>query len=113
MAQSSSLGVEISNETVVSAIGPADDRVLVATNLQSIQNLLQLSLHYCSKYNVELCPDKTYLQVYTPKSLTSEVNYLKEYSPVELNGSKVIFKEDIEHLGIIRSVTGNFPNILN
>ena len=53
MAQDSGLGVELSRDIVVSAIRQADDTVLLSNNLHSIQNLLQLSLYYCQKSNVE------------------------------------------------------------
>jgi hypothetical protein len=59
MAQDSSLGVKLSRDLIISAIGQADDTALVSNNLHSLRNLLQLSLHYCSQYNVELCPGKT------------------------------------------------------
>ena len=113
MAQTSSLGVQLSRDLVVSAIGQADDTLLVSNSLHSLQNLLQLSLYYCSKYNVELCPGKTKLQVIASKKMSSEVAYLKEFSPVVLNGIKLKFHDSAEHVGIIRSVSGNLPNILD
>jgi hypothetical protein len=48
MAQDSSLGVKLSRDLIISAIGQADDTALVSNNLHSLRNLLQLSLHYCS-----------------------------------------------------------------
>ena len=113
MAQDSNLGVRLSKDLVISAIGQADDTLLVSNNLHSLQNLLQLSLHYCSKFNVVLCPSKTKLQVFSTKKMRSEVKYLKEFSPVHLNGSSLEFSESAEHVGIIRSVSGNLPNIYN
>ena len=59
----SKLGVEMRDITV-SAIGQADDSVLLANSIHDIQNLLDLSLDFCKKYNVELCVDKTKLQVF-------------------------------------------------
>ena len=49
MAQQSGLGVKLSRDLVISVIGQADDTALVSNKLHSIQNLLQLSLNYCSK----------------------------------------------------------------
>ena len=112
MAQDSSLGVRLSRDIVVSAIGQADDTVLLSNNLHSLQNLLELTLHYCSRYNVELCPGKTKLQAIHPRHLSAEVAYLKEFSPVNVNGVKLKFYETAEHVGITRSVTGNLPNIV-
>ena len=79
MAQKSCLGVRLSKDIVISAVGQADDTVLVSNNLHNIQNLLQLSLKYCSKANVELCPDKTVLQALFPPKSVNEVTYMKEF----------------------------------
>ena len=76
MAQTSSLGVELCGDLVVSGLGQADDTLLVSNSLHSLQNLLQLSLYYRSKYNVELCPEKTKLQVIATKNISSEVGKL-------------------------------------
>ena len=113
MAQSSRLGVKLSKDLIISAIGQADDTVLVSNNLHSLQNLLQLSLFYCSKFNVQLCPSKTKLQVISTKRMTAAVSYLKEYSPVKLNGVSLKFFDTAEHVGIVRSVSGNLPNIMS
>ena len=40
MAQSSQLGVKLAKDLVISAIGQADDTLLVSNNLHSLQNLL-------------------------------------------------------------------------
>ena len=112
LAQSSNLGVRLARDIIVSAIGQADDVLLVSNNLHSLQNLLQLSLFYCAKYNVELCPTKTKLQVLNTTKMRAEVAYLKEFSPVKLNGRKLEFEDNADHVGIVRSVTGNLPNIL-
>ena len=112
LAQDSSLGVHLTKDIVISAIGQADDTVLISNDLHSLQNLLQLSLFYCAKFNVSLCPEKTILQAICPKKFSREVEYLKEFSPVNLNGIKLKFHNIAEHVGIIRSVSGNHPNIL-
>ena len=96
MAQGSALGVELFRDLIISAIGQADDTLLVSNSLHSLQNLLQLSLYYCAKYNVELCPEKTKLQVISTKNMSSEVSYLKEFSPVIMNGVKLKFHDNAE-----------------
>ena len=113
LAQDSGLGVRLTNRTTISAIGQADDTVLVANNPHSLQNLLDLSLHYCRRFNVELCPGKTILQVITPKKHDKEVKYLKEFAPIVLNQVKLQYKNTAVHVGIIRATTGNLPNILD
>ena len=112
MAQDSCLGVELSRDTVVSAIGQADDTVLLSNNLHSLQNLLRLSLYYCQRSNVELCSDKTVLQAMAPKQLAHEMTYLKEFSPVKMKDTILAFMNSTEHVGIVRSVEGNLPNIM-
>ena len=112
MAQDSKLGVQLSRDITISAIGQADDTALVSNSLHSLQNLLELSLYYCQKYNVELCSDKTVMQVMSTNAMSKQVEYLKRFSPVNLQGSQIKFKSSAEHLGIVRSVHGNLPNIL-
>ena len=58
------------DEVHVAAIGQADDCVLVSSDLHKLKFLLQLTLEYCDKYNVQLSPGKTKLQLYTPRSST-------------------------------------------
>ena len=55
-AQISKLGVPFKN-VVISAIAQADDTILTTTSPYGLQNLLQLTLNYCSEYHVdvELC----------------------------------------------------------
>ena len=113
MAQDSKLGVNLAKDLTISAIGQADDTALVANDLHSLQNLLQLTLYYCSKFNVELCAGKTVLQSISPRKIAQEVEYLKSFSPVNLHGLSLEFQSSAEHVGVIRSVTGNHPNILN
>ena len=113
LAQDSQLGVKLARDIVISGIGQADDTALMSNSLHCIQNLLRLSLTYCAKANVELCADKTVLQAIAPRSLATEVEYLKEFSPVEMNKTKLAFHENAEHVGIIRSVSGNLPNIMS
>ena len=40
------------------------------------------------------------------------VSYLKEFSPVQLNGTKLKFHDNAEHVDTVRSVVGNLPNIV-
>ena len=110
-AQQSGMGVAINNITVA-AIGQADDTVLVSNNIHDIQNLLDLTLDFCSKYNVELCVEKTHLQAMYTKDLQPSAEYQKAISPVSINGARVAFVDAAEHVGIIRSVSGNLPNLL-
>ena len=59
--QSSQLGVAM-NGVVISDIGQADDTLLLSDCIYKLQQLLlQLAIGYCTKYHVELVPEKTRL----------------------------------------------------
>ena len=112
-AQASGLGIKLGNDTIVSAIAQADDTALVSDNLHSLQNLINLSLRFCSKYQMQLCVEKTkLLAIFTP-NMTNLVEYLKMTSPVSIAGTKIEFSETVEHVGILRNSYGNLPNIIN
>ena len=59
-AQESGLGVSLHGVDIAS-VGQADDCVLLADNIFSLQNLLILTTAYCSKYHVMIAPEKTKL----------------------------------------------------
>ena len=110
-AQHSKLGVAVGSN-VVSCIGQADDSVLLSHDIFSLQNLLLLTIDYCKQYNVTLVPEKTKLLAFTPPGLEMMTEYAKIISPVSINGNVIPFSESAEHVGIIRSIHGNSPNIL-
>ena len=97
---------------MVSCIGQADDSVLLSHDIFSLQNLLLLTIEYCKQYNVTLVPEKTKLLAFTPPGLEVMTEYAKIISPVSINGNVIPFSESAEHVGIIRSIHGNSPNIL-
>ena len=111
-AQASGLGVPM-GDTIISAIGDADDSVLLSNSLHSLQNLSQLSQHFCSEKHIELCVEKTKLQAFTTTNMAHNIAYFKLTSPVSIGGNKIEFVDSAEHVGVIRSVTGNLPNIMN
>ena len=112
-AQKSGLGLNIGS-VVVSAIGQADDTVLISDCLTKLYGLLYLAVEYCSKYHVELVPKKTKLLAFTPKSQAKLVEIQKICNPLSLNNLKIDFSPSAEHVGILRSDDGsNMPNILS
>ena len=111
-AQSSNQGVDIGS-LVVSAAGQADDALLSANDIFNLQNLLYLTMEYCKKYNVLLCPEKTKLIGIASNKNKLILDYQKAINPVNLNGIKIDFVQSAEHVGVIRSVDGNLPNLLN
>ena len=111
-AQESELGVNIGPVTI-SSIGQADDVVLVSNDIYALQGLLDLSLNYCSKYNVKLSPGKTKIQVFCTKSSELTAFYSKIVSPINVEGKIIEFVKEAEHVGTVRAVDGNLPHLLS
>ena len=111
-AQDSELGVNIGS-SVVSAIGQADDVILAANNVNNLKLLARLTEVYCSNFRVQLVASKTKLiPIYLPKH-SFLVEYAKHVSTVTVDNTVVKFVSEAEHVGVIRSSTGNIPNILH
>ena len=113
-AQNSGLGVslDMSFRNIVSCISLADDAVLLANNIIDLQNLLYLTELYCSKYGVELVPDKTRLVAFMKKS-DLDASHIQNPLSVRLNNVDIFFSNEAEHLGVLRSSNGNNVNIMN
>ena len=111
VAQSSKLGVNLGS-SIISIIGQADDSGLLANDIHSLDNLLQLTLEYCQEYSVTLVPEKTKLLAFCPPGSELLVEYSKIISPISINGIPIQFSDSAEHVGVVRSVHGNRPNIL-
>ena len=112
LAQSSEFGVEL-GPVVISSIGQADDVALLANNLHALQGLVDLTQYYCKKYCVSLSTEKTKLQVYSPSNKESETFLAKCTSLLNVNGDPIEFVDNTEHVGILRSTSGNLPHILS
>ena len=110
-AQPSSLGVPLGPITV-SGVGLADDTGLLTNSIQDLLKLLHLTIQFCSKYQVQLCSDKTKLLVYHGKEMSEKVEYSKGINPIKINDEEIKFTEAAEHVGLIRSTSGNLPSIL-
>ena len=113
--QETNFGVNFggSDDIHVASIGQADDTVLISHNLVKLKFLLKLTLNYCQKYHVELSAPKTQLQVYLPPGLTKHEDIYKHSIDIRFNDTPINFVESAEHVGVIRSVQGNLPHILN
>ena len=108
-AQDSCLGVTVENLHVAAA-GQADDCALMSNDIFQLQNLLQLSLNYCAKYQVELSPGKTKLLVFAPNNC-DVADYAKLISPLHMGDTSIPFVDTAEHVRVLRSVSGNLPHI--
>ena len=112
-AQATKLGVPLCGDLVISAIGQADDIALVSNDLFFLQCLLELSLWYCEKHHVKLNTGKTKLQAYSNTYTRDQVYYEKLVSPVNISGQKILFTEEAEHVGVLRSTEGNIKHIMD
>ena len=108
-AQESGLGVTVDNVHVASA-GHADDCALMANFTHQLQHLLDLSLAYCAKYQVKLSTAKTKLLVFSPHNCEA-AEYAKLITPIHIGDTTIPFVDTAEHVGILRSVSGNLPHI--
>ena len=109
-AQATGLGVDI-DSTVISAVGQADDIVLVANDLDSLDLLVKGTERYCKKYRVNLVPSKTKLLAFCTPTQITVVDYAKKMTDICIDGQVIKFDDKAEHVGIIRSPQGNMPHI--
>ena len=110
-AQDSGLGSSVGGGDLhVAAVGQADDSALCSNDFHQLQYLLNLTVNYCSKYQVELSATKTKLLVYSAKE-TDYVKYCKLISPIQLGTTNLDFVNVAEHVGVMRSTSGNLPHI--
>jgi hypothetical protein len=107
--QMSGLGTDVQN-VPVAAIGQADDTGLVSNDILQLQHLLQLTLNYCAKYQVELSTTKTKLLAFNT-SETEYSKYVKLLSTIHIGESYIPFTDSADHVEIIRSGYVNLPHI--
>ena len=109
VAQGSGLGASISGIHAAS-VGQADDTALLSHDLHQLQCLLDLSLIYCRKHQVQLSAGKTKLLVFS-KSDTEYVKYSKLLTPLHIGDVPIKFATSAEHVGVLRDVAGNLPHV--
>ena len=83
-AQESELGVDMGGQLVLSAVGQADDTVLMSNDIIKI---LQLAKSYCEKFDVQLSQSKTKLLMIPPLLTQSCVSF----NPIKINDKEVQF----------------------
>ena len=86
-AHRSGLGTNIAG-IAVACVGQADDTALVSNDLHQLQMLLDLSLQYCQKHQVQLSASKTKLLVFS-KQESAYVKYSKLISPLNMNKTPI------------------------
>ena len=61
-----------------------------------------------------MVPEKTKLLCYTPRGQALDTYYWKAVSPISMEGMRIGFSEEAEHVGILRSTqAGNMANLLS
>ena len=111
MAQSSHLGADIGS-AVISAVGQADDIILISNDIHNLLLLVKMTEDYCEKYRVKLEPKKTKLLAYSNKSTDLLVKMAARSNMITINHVPVNFTNDAQHVGVVRNTTGNMPNIV-
>ena len=111
-SQRSRLGVNI-RSSVISSIGQADDVIHAANTIDDLRLLATITENYCKKYRVTLVPSKTKLLVFSNDDHKLQVDLAKLTNPIKIDNVPVKFCQEAEHVGILRNVTGNLPNLLN
>ena len=107
--QKSQQGVKLGNGLTISGVGQADDVALVSNNIFGLFNILHLALKFCQEFHVELCADKTKLLMLSNNIKNPPIYY----NPLKIYEKRIDFSENAEHVGVIRSTSGNLPHILN
>ena len=82
-AQYSRLGVNCEDE-VISAIGQADDTVLLSDCIFKLLGLVHLTEEYCAAYHVELVPEKTKLLGFSPSGKDHSVFFSEIVNPISI-----------------------------
>ena len=99
--------------THVASIGQADDVALVSNDPHRLQGLVKLAERYASDHQITMVPEKTKLMCYTPCGQEKETSYWEMVCPITMNGLKIPFSKEAEHVGILRNLeTGNSPSLL-
>ena len=108
-AQESGFGTLIAGIDVA-GVGQADDTGFLSNDILQLQHLLNLSLLYCKKQQVQLSAAKTKLLVFS-RHETDYVKYVKLLSPLQIGDVPIEFVNTAEHVGVLRSVSGNLLHI--
>ena len=97
----------------VASIGQADDVALVSNDPHRLQGLVELAERYASDHHITMVPEKTKLLCYTPRGQEQETAYWKMVCPISMNGTRIPFSQEAEHVGILRCTSpGNTPSLL-
>ena len=110
--QESHLGIQVHGQEVA-ASGQADDAVLLSDDIHSLRFLLQLTLDFCKKNHITLAPEKTKLVAFYNSKQKDLVDYQTSSISIAIEGKEIKCTDTAEHVGIVRSNSGNLPHILD
>ena len=112
VTQQSGLSLKL-GEVHVASVGQADDVCLLSDDLHKLICIVQLAMDYATEYHIEMVPEKTKLLCYSPKSYQDTTYYWKAVAPLIMDGTRICFSNEAEHVGNVRSTqTGNMTNIV-
>ena len=100
-SQASCLGLKL-GKLSISAIAQADDCLLISNDIFFSSYLARLTEIFCSKYMIELSPDKIKLQAFVPPRYDID-------SIVKIGDKPIQLSSVAEHVGVLRSIAGNGP----
>jgi hypothetical protein len=113
VTQQSDLGLHL-GEVHCASVGQADDVALLIDDIHKLQCILQQAIDYANEYHIEMVPEKTKLLCYTPRGQALDTYYWRVVSPITMDGLRISFSEEAEHVGILRSTqAGNMANLLS
>ena len=85
---------------------------LISSSLHQLKALLQLTKIYCEQYQVKLVGSKTKMLIFTNSNMDNQVNVELATNSISIDGEIITPSSQGTHVGVIRSVEGNIPNIV-
>ena len=90
--------------TCISTPTCADKMLMLATNIEELQAIIQLIEYYANAEHYNIHPTKSSVVLFNTKSDKLQ-QYWLENSPFSLNGTSLPMKKQMLHLGITRNTT--------
>ena len=88
--------------------------MLMSNDIFSLFLLVKMTEKYCHQYRVKLEPKKTKLLAYSHNKNTDLiVKHSASTSLININDTPVMFTSEAEHVGVVRHIDGNMPNIVH
>ena len=108
LLQRSEQGVEFGNGLTISSVGQADDVAILSNDINNLRNLLNLTLSYCKRFNIELCAGKTKLLNITSNKTSSPMLN----NPIAISDQIIPFSDNAVHVGVVHA-SDNLPHLVD